>query len=51
MWYPRAEGDHPRKDKLRNGSDLVGEGVVQPPDSRQVPGFDQTKAGLELPGK
>ena len=23
MWYPRAEGDHPRKDKLRNGSDLL----------------------------
>lgn len=30
VWYSRAEGEYPRKDKLGRESGLVGETVVPP---------------------
>lgn len=30
IWYCRADGEHPRRDQLERGAELIGEGVVQP---------------------
>lgn len=37
MWHPRAEGEDPRKDKLRRSSDLIEEGVIQPSREQKSP--------------
>lgn len=30
IWYCRADREHPRRDQLERGAELIGEGVVQP---------------------
>ena len=39
--YPRAEGEHPRKDKLGRDLDCILEVQPGPPDSRDVLWFGQ----------
>lgn len=51
IWYHRAEGEYPRKDKLGKDLDLIEEGVVQLTNTREVLWLGQAGAGLKLPDK